>query len=258
MSKTTLGERLLLALSRQPGTADYAGGTLKTDAGNALKFLEKTVPGFREEIKGKKVLDFGSGFGWQAIAMAKAGARQVVGVDIRLNTSRERARQEGVADQVSFCQSVEEAGSDFDVVVSCSAFEHFDDPEGILKIMASSVRPGGKIIISFAEPWWSPRGSHSNFFTRLPWVNVWFSEKTVMRVRSRFRSDGAQRYQDVQGGLNRMTVARFERIIRHSGLKVHYLKLWACKGLPLVTKIPVLREGFTAAVACILADARPN
>ncbi|CAN5864331.1 hypothetical protein BH24ACI4_BH24ACI4_08100 [soil metagenome] len=56
-------------------------------------------------------------------------------------------------------------------------------------------------------------------FTKLPWVNVLFSERTVMQVRARFRDDGATRYEEVVMGLNRMTIARFERLIRASGMK---------------------------------------
>lgn len=140
----------------------------------------------------------------------------------------------------------------FDVAVSCSSFEHFSDPEHILRQMIDSVKPGGIIIVSFAEPWYSPHGSHMNFFTKVPWVNLLFSEKAVMQVRSRFRNDGAVRYEDVEGGLNRMSLAKFEKIIRNSGMKIEFLDYYAVKRIPLVKKVPVIRELLVASAACVL------
>jgi hypothetical protein len=72
-----------------------------------------------------------------------------------------------------------------------------------------------------------------------------------MRARSKFRSDGARHYEEVAGGLNRMSLAKFERIIRNSGMTVEYYRAFMTKGLP-VSRIPVLRELFASAAACIL------
>jgi hypothetical protein len=74
----------------------------------------------------------------------------------------------------------------------------------VLDEMRLAACPGGCVLITFFEPWLSPYGSHMSHFTRVPWINVLFSERTVMNVRSLFRSDGATRYEDVEGGLNRI------------------------------------------------------
>lgn len=251
----TLGERILLGLSRDPGTSDYLGGTLKTNMNNSLDYLIKTVPNFLEMIRGKSVLDVGCGWGWQAVAMAQRGARFVVGIDVvRANLEKARALAKSCQlgnHQIEFADGLGGYPS-FDVVLSCSSFEHFSQPETVLQQMRSAVLPSGMVIISFAEPWYSARGSHMSLFTKIPWVNIFFSEQTVMKVRENFRGDGASRYEDVQGGLNRMTLAKFEQIIHHSGMRVEWLHYYATKNLPIVTKLPVLRELFTSAVACIL------
>jgi SAM-dependent methyltransferase len=252
----TLGERLLLWLSRRPGAADYPAGTSGYTLANALDFARKTIPDFDRVIQGKLVLDFGCGHGWQAVAMHRAGARQVVGIDIsedRLEHGRALAAREGCTDRVTFHRAVpQDLRGQFEMVLSLSAFEHFADPAAELHTMQSFVRPGGLVVVSFAEPWLSPRGSHMGHFTRLPWVNVLFPERTVMRVRSRFRDDGATRYEEVEGGLNRMTVRRFEQIIRESGMIVERLTLYPVKGLPIVSKVPLLRELLTASASCVL------
>lgn len=249
-----LGARILSSFSRKPNEPDYSGGTTDTQFITALDFLAFTVPGFTERIRDKYVLDFGCGWGWQAIAMAAKGAKYVVGLDIRgLDIARRRAQEHGCEERVRFVDQLEPTMlGTFDLVVSCSSFEHFADPEHCLRQMIEAVKPSGQIIISFAEPWYSPHGSHMNFFTRVPWINVLFSERAVMQVRSRFRNDGAQRYEDVEGGLNRMTLAKFEKIIGRSGMHTEFLEYYAVKGLPLVKTIPVIRELLVASAACIL------
>ncbi len=248
-----IGELVLTALSRDPRSPDYPGGTSRTTLDNCLDFIVKTVPGFLQMVDGKTVLDFGCGYGIQAAALAKTKAREVVGIDLPrpiLEAQWAERRKLGLANLTLTTELP--ASKLFDVVLSCSAFEHFDDPAGILDLMKTRCKPGGLIVITFAEPWWSPHGSHTDNFTRLPWVNVLFSERTVMKVRSRYRSDGAMRYKDVEGGLNRMTVARFERIMRGSGMQIRDLRLFPVKGLPLVSQLPVVRELMTAAASCVL------
>lgn len=67
-----------------------------------------------------------------------------------------------------------------------------------------------------------------------------------MAVRSRFRDDGAQRYEEVRSGLNRMTLAKVETIIRNSGLRTEYTYYFATKGLPVVDRLPYVREFFVS------------
>jgi len=245
-------ERLLSAFARDNTMASRLGATANYDISNCLDFAKDTIPDFLQLIRGKSILDYGCGHGWQTVAMALEGANCVCGVDIRNNLlehGRRLAERYAVQDRVRFTTVPEGA---FDVVISLSAFEHFSQPEQELARMASLAKPDGLVLISFAEPWYSHSGSHMNDFIRIPWVNLLFSEKAVLKVRQRFRDDGAQTYEDVVGGLNRMTVARFKRILRDSGLQVCGLRLRATKHLPLVTSVPGLQELFTAACCAVL------
>lgn len=247
-----IGEWILTALSRDPSEPDYAGGTVMATIDNALEFMEKTVPGFRDMTRGKSVLDFGCGFGLQAAALARLSpTARVVGLDLPRPALLERWKQHTLPNLTLTTELP--ADETFDIVYSCSSFEHFSDPAHILSLMGARARAkGGLVIISFAEPWYSPHGSHMDGFTRLPWVNLLFSERTVLTVRSRYRSDGARRYEDVEGGLNRMTVARFERLVHGSGMAIQSLRLFPVKGLPVVSRVPVVRELFTSAASCVL------
>ena len=253
-----VGERILLAASRQPGEADLhvrkAGG--EWTAESALRLLESEFPAFDERIRGRRVLDFGSGAGYQAVALAMLGAGSVVGVEpYRKSYDQALAlvAASGVADRVTFVEELsDDLHGQFDIVISQNSMEHYGDPGGVLDTMARALAPGGALYITFGPPWLAPHGSHMHFFTRLPWVNLLFSEETVMRVRSRFRSDGARRYGDIAGGLNQMTVAKFERLVRQSGLRATYWRYAGVRGADALTRIPGMRELFTNQVSCIL------
>lgn len=252
-----LGERLLLALSRSTESADYPETTAQYTLRNALDFVKTTIPDFIDTVRAMTVLDFGCGPGWQAVAMYKeCRARRVQGIDINegwLNAAKSLAEAEGCSAEVTFGREIpRELHGRFDVALSIGSFEHFSDPAAILEQMRNAVRPGGSVVVAFAEPWLSHNGAHMGFFTKVPWVNILFSEKTVLRARKRFRDDGATRYSDVEGGLNQMTLAKFERIIAGSRMDVNYMKFYSTKGLPLVDKVPLVRELLVSAVACSL------
>jgi 2-polyprenyl-3-methyl-5-hydroxy-6-metoxy-1,4-benzoquinol methylase len=249
-----LSERLFLAVCRPFDKPDYPGGTARTTIDNALEFLEWSVPGFLEMVRQRKVLDFGCGHGWQATALARKCDATVTGLDLArpvLLASWEKIRQDYKLPNLTLTTTLPETEM-FDLTYSCSSFEHFSDPEEILSLMRERTKIGGYVVISFAEPWYSPYGSHMNGLTLLPWVNLLFSERTVMRVRALYRNDAATRYEDIEGGLNRMTVARFERLMFNSGMRVERLNRWPVKRIPLVTNVPVLRELLTTAMSCVL------
>ena len=109
-------------------------------------------------------------------------------------------------------------------------------------------------MITFSPPWYAPYGSHMHFFTKVPWVNLLFSEATVMAVRACYRADGARRYESVEGGLNKMSVGKFERIVSSAGLQFVYRSDDGVRGMDAVTHIPFVRELLTNRVTCTLTS----
>lgn len=247
MSDMTLSERLLLALCKpvdQP--TEPAHKTVTTVAG-ALDLLERVYPDLTGLICGKRVVDFGCGAGLQSIALVKSYGCEVVAVDTNLETlkiARNNARQSDVdLDRLTFTDSIAEQDvGTFDVVISKDSFEHFPEPEETLKHMATLTHDDGCLLVTFGPPWWAPYGSHMHFFCPVPWVNLWFSERTIMRVRANYRHDGALRFQDVESGLNMMSIAKFERIVAASGLSDSRRQYDCVRGLNFLGKIPLLRE----------------
>ncbi len=248
----SIGVRLLRAIGRTPDGADKVGPTHHYTLENALDYAKKTIPDFLSYIRDRHVLDYGCGPGWQALAMVMEGAKRAHGLDIRdvwIENGRRIAAEHALSDRVSYSLDIP---STFDVCVSFGAFEHYADPEAELRKMVGAVKPGGLVIISWAEPWFSPHGSHFSPFFRLPWLNLLFTERTLLEARKTYKSDGATRFHEVAGGLNRMTVARFERAIENTECEIVQKHLFAVKRLAMVTQVPVVRELMTAACSCVL------
>jgi SAM-dependent methyltransferase len=173
----------------------------------------------------------------------------VIGIDIReevLQAARQRAVSMGVQNTCLFVSSTKELA---DIVVSVDAFEYFADPAEILRIMKRLLQPAGEVLVSFGPTWYYPMGGH--LFSVFPWAALIFSEKAFIRWRSTFRTDGATRFREVAGGLNEMTIGKFEELNASSPLKFASLELVPIKKLRRFHK-HFTREFTTAIVRCRL------
>jgi SAM-dependent methyltransferase len=207
-------------------------------------------PRIWRELEGKVVLDFGCGTGVDAIEIAQHGARRVIGLDIResvLEIARRAALDAGVADRCIFSTKVDDP---VDVVLSVDGFEHYADPASVLQTIRRLLKPGGRVLITFGPPWYHPMGGH--LFSVLPWAHMIFTEKALIRWRSDFRTDGATRFAEVEGGLNGMTVRRFQRLLDESGYVVERFETVPIRRLSFLST-RLTREFFTAVVRCRLA-----
>ena len=106
---------------------------------------------FPEGVKGKKVLDAGSGSGMVSIAFAVMGA-SVTGVDITskcIENGRKRAKAFGV--ECRFVQSdltMLDLHEDFDIIYSWGVLHHTADAKASFFRLVEHLRPGGEIIIA--------------------------------------------------------------------------------------------------------------
>lgn len=205
------------------------------------------------EVKGREVLEFGCGAGAEAVELAKS-AKFVFGLDIvaaHLIEARARAAAAGVASRCHFTS--EAPPGKVDVIVSIDSFEHFSDPAGVLNTMHELLRPGGRVVASFGPTWFHPLGGH--LFSVFPWAHLIFSERALIRWRSDLRSDGATRFAEVEGGLNQMTIGRFERLVRLSPFRLVKLETVPIRRLARIHN-RLTREFTTAVVRCVLERPR--
>lgn len=250
-----IGEKILSSICKPPAEVEYSDST---DAAaltrrkvpvDPLENLRREFANLGELVRNRDVLDFGCGFGDQAAALASEFAARVTGLDAHAGVLAAARQRYGHLACFTSCLGRET----YDVIVSQDAMEHFDKPRLALNAMAAALRPGGLILLTFGPPWWAPYGAHMRYFCPIPWLQLWFSEKTVMAVRARYRHDGARHYEEVEGGLNKLSLRTFERIVRTSGLRLIECRYVAVKKMQFLTKVPLIRELATVVVTAVLA-----
>lgn len=241
----SLGYRLLRRIS-----PEGAGGGCDGSVYAGRSKMEVLFgPGIWDELRGKTVVDFGCGEGAESIEVARRGAARVIGVDLReavLDVARAAARRAGVAERCLFAKETNEL---VDVVLSVDAFEHFADPAGVLRVMRAMLKPDGRVVAVFGPTWYHPLGGH--LFSVFPWAHLIFTERALIRWRSDFKTDGATRFGEVEGGLNQMTIRRFESIVGESDFEVESLEAVPIRRLSWLAN-SLTREFTTAVVRCRL------
>jgi SAM-dependent methyltransferase len=238
-----VGYRVLRAIS--PGEPKGMGGSAYAGGSKLEKLLGTSV---WEEVRNKIVIDFGCGSGSECIELAQRGSRHVYGIDISerlLAAARRRAEQRDCRN-VTFSLVPPEPA---DIIISVDAFEHFADPGAILNKMATILRPEGRVLACFGPTWYHPRGGH--LFSVFPWAHLIFSEESLCRWRSHIRNDGARRFVEVEGGLNQMTIARFEQLVNASSFQIETLEAIPIRPARRLHN-RITREFLTSVVRCRL------
>ncbi len=222
-----------------------------------------------EMFKDKVVLDIGCGAGGKSLYYASHGAKKVVGLEI-LEKYRDEAyalaKELGI-DNFEFVAAdaahTPFEDNSFDCIIMNDAMEHVARPEAVLDEMQRILTPGGKLYINF-PPYNHPFGAHLSDAVAIPWVHVFFSDKTLIEGYKdlvKDKPDGADRIKfristDENGNeyfsyINKMTIKRFAKIKENVNLKtVHYEEIPLrpflkplCKGAG--------REFFVKMVVCI-------
>lgn len=208
-------------------------------------------------IAGREVLDFGCGEGGFTLALAAGAARHVTGLDILPDFAfaEAEAARRGAAVTFVGAASTTLPDAGFDIVISHDSFEHFAQPEAILAEMVRLTRPGGRILIKFGPPWGNPWGRHMGGTIRRdrPWIHLLVSERTIMRAQSVYHREPelSEYYDQLPGGLNKMTVGRFKRIIHQQpGITLESFRVRTLYSLPVAT-LPGLGELFASSVRAI-------
>ncbi len=105
------------------------------------------------EVRGRRTLDLGCGYGGYALALSSRGA-QVVGVDLKA-----AHRLPGIPTLDANALSLPFKKATFDLVVCASLIEHVLDPPTLLKEIVRVLQPGGTAYLSF-PPFYSFWGGH--------------------------------------------------------------------------------------------------
>src|SRR5690349_799341 len=99
-------------------------------------------------VSGKRVLDIACGEGYGAAALQKAGAAQVIGVDISEAVCLHARNKYGIDARPGTAEQIPLLDRSIDVIVSFETIEHVPDPHRFLDECVRILVPGGRLIIS--------------------------------------------------------------------------------------------------------------
>jgi len=233
-----------------------------------VKFTTRSEGYF--DFQGKTVLDVGCGRGELSNHLAKNGAAEVWGADLdptRIEQARFYAESNGIENVHFVNTDFHEWDTDkkFDFVISLEAFDHIPDAEEALTKMKGFLKEDGRMLIFTAGFWQSPKADHCGAFLKfsIPWRQLIFNEKAMLKVRKvRFRpTEGAERLQDIRGGLSMYTFDGFIQAIRNAGLsevarEVNYQFKYKHQNLrpfsTLLTSLPVIGPYFKFSLFSVL------
>lgn len=107
------------------------------------------------ELRGKKVLDLGCGFGWHCRYAREQHARSVVGVDLSENML-ERARAMTNDSEIKYrrlaIEDIDFNAGEFDVVISSLALHYVESFDISCQKIHHSLVPGGTFVLSVEHP----------------------------------------------------------------------------------------------------------
>lgn len=253
----------------QMDDVEYAFKRVYFESGDVSLERFWTRLGGRPDVTGAKVLDVGCGVGHLVVDLGLRGARRVVGLDIN-ERSIKFARQHVQRERPDLVDAVEFQHADvrdypeggFDVVVSKDSFEHIMELDAVLAAMRDRVAPGGRIYIGFGPLYRGPFGDHRWTRLRVPWAHLVVPERIVVERLNRWPdllpSWAPRHINSIHDlGLNKQSLADYERIIRSSGLSTVYFRTNAgthpiVRLSSLLARLPPLGEYLTHNLYCIL------
>ena len=115
-------------------------------------YFSDAKPAFLELIdpRGLRVLDLGCGGGHNGALLKRAGAREVVGVELHAGAAAQaRKRLDAVVQGDLAHLDLAQLGDEpFDAILASDVLEHLAAPEAVLARALTRLRPGGAVVVS--------------------------------------------------------------------------------------------------------------
>ena len=129
---------------------DYTGERMVPEKAADVTFWEH-IYRYRfatQFVKGKRVLDIACGEGYGSAALQKAGAANVIGVDISEEACTHARRKYSIDARVGDAEAIPLEDNSVDVVVSFETIEHVNEPARFVDECARVLTKDGMAIIS--------------------------------------------------------------------------------------------------------------
>jgi ubiquinone/menaquinone biosynthesis C-methylase UbiE len=181
-----------------------SGENKRTESDHEATGLDEFLvrfPRLLEELTGKRVLDFGCGYGGKAVELARRlPGSYVIGIDVhqkKIDKGQDFGARKGVANcEFRLCtqESVPMPDQSVDAVVCHDVLEHVREPAIVISEMHRVLKKDGKAYIVF-PPYDGPVSHHLDFITSMPGLHWIYPADTVMRtVNSMLTSEYGKRF----------------------------------------------------------------
>lgn len=225
-----------------------------------------------EMFKDKAVLDIGCGAGGKTVYYASLGVKRITGLEI-LEKYREEAenlaKENNLADKFAFVRGdaadMPFDDETFDTIIMNDAMEHVAEPEKVIEECYRVLKKGGRLYLNF-PPYNHPYGAHLSDAIGIPWVHVFFSEKTLIKAykelvkdlpdgqeRIKFRISRKEDGTEYFSYINKMSIKRANKILQKSSFELEYYKEEPLRSfLRYPARLPFLKEFLVKMVVCVL------
>ena len=225
-----------------------------------------------EMFKDKVVLDIGCGAGGKTVYYASLGVKKIRGLEI-LEKYREEAenlaKAHNLADKFEFVRGdaadMSFEDETFDTIIMNDAMEHVDKPEKVIEECYRVLKKDGRLYLNF-PPYNHPYGAHLSDAVGIPWVHVFFSEKTLIKAykelvkdlpdgqdRIDFRISKKEDGSEYFSYINKMSIKRANKILQNSKFHLEYYKEEPLRSFfKYPAKLPFLKEFLVKMVVCVL------
>ncbi len=276
-----MGKKLLYAMNRcipKPehrfnllidGQGSYAMWQYERGRDTIAFYLEHYST--QEMFQDKVVLDVGCGAAGKTMYYASQGVKKIVGMDI---VDHYKADAEALADELGYRDVFEFVIGDaahtdfpdntFDTIIMNDAMEHVARPDLVLEEVRRVLKPGGRLYVNF-PPYYHPFGAHLSDLISIPWVHMFFRERTLVEAykelcstvpdgdeRIEFRISENEEGQEYFSYINHMTIRWFQKIKRDCGLNpVYYREVPLRRYSAPLAHIPHVKECFVKMVVTV-------
>lgn len=217
------------------------------------QFMRYIRSGFPYNFYQKKVLEIGCGHGGISTFFAVNGASEVVGIDLNTlhleiaNKFKKKIEKDlnitnglNLRFQEMSAYEMNFEPESFDIIIADNVFEHFMETEKVLEQSFKILKPGGMLVIPSFPSIYSKYGLHLKQGLKMPWANLFFSEKTICNVVYRLGKEDEfvwkaygglvnrpSKIKDIRkyGDLNSMTHARFQHEVKKAGFHIEKFKI---------------------------------
>jgi ubiquinone/menaquinone biosynthesis C-methylase UbiE len=285
---TKIGEAILLGLNALLPNPHQAIHLAKQSSLTYNRFFaERSISSFAQfgklNLTGLSVLDVGCGLGANLEHLANLGVNTITGIDIsyhQIESTKTIFNEYHPSIFKSLCFVTADAAKmpfsdgSFDALVSADTFEHLDDLKATLQECARVLKPGG-FLYGYFPPFYAPWGAHMLNWIKVPWCQVFFSEKTILNVARKLERSGAsinnqlppETKLELQLGnvipfVNHITIKQFKHTVKNLPVwRIERISLlgpnWRTSHrmgwfMNLLNRIPIIQEIFTAKAVFVL------